>query len=74
MIRLRFACGHGVEFSDSAAPVVICPTCGDARIAGVVAPPPRFTGCASGPLVTTRDLGAVVRPLAATPLRLTEKE
>ena len=70
MISLRFRCGHGVSFSETAAPVTICPTCGDATVVSVAAPKPRFTGCASGPCVTTKDLGAAVVKLAAQPLPL----
>ena len=43
MITLTFACGHVGTWQDGdAAPR--CPVCGEARIARVVAPPPRFTG------------------------------
>ena len=49
-ITIRFKCGHSREWADGDdAPV--CAECGERQIARTVAPPPRFRGVASGPLM-----------------------
>ena len=49
-ITIRFKCGHAQAWEDTEqAPV--CRTCGERQIARTVAPPPRFRGAATGPLV-----------------------
>lgn len=50
MIRVTFQCGHEQQVEDvTVAPV--CNACGNERVVAVKAPPPRFTGSCTGPLV-----------------------
>ena len=53
MITVFWSCGHS-ERVDAATTMPVCPTCGCTQIADVYAPPPRFTGACSGPLVKGR--------------------
>lgn len=54
MITIRFACGHVVRVEQ-----MLCPTCGEHRIAQVLAPPPRFSGMATGPYADFKALEPV---------------
>lgn len=72
MIRLLFLCDHTGTSDGTGVPV--CPVCGETRVARVTCPPPRITGWASGPYVTTSlQAGAATVPLAREPLRLKEQ-
>lgn len=69
MISIRFACGHTLDADpDKGKPS--CPTCGESRIASVKAPPPRFVGTATGPLVETKPMEPGTVNLAADALKL----
>ena len=49
-MTVTFKCGHVVEMED-AKDAPTCQTCGERQIANVKAPPPRFRGVGSGPLM-----------------------
>ena len=51
------ACGHAVMISDGIA-VPTCPQCGEARVARVSAPAPKFRGVVLGPCAEYIDLPA----------------
>jgi hypothetical protein len=52
-MTVTFACGHRLDVSDDETTAPECPRCHETRIVRVVAPPPRFTGVARGPLAAT---------------------
>jgi hypothetical protein len=56
-IVATMACGHRVQMQDGIM-VPICPRCGEARVARVKAPPPRFRGVVLGPQATYEELPA----------------
>lgn len=57
MITATMACGHTIRIDDGArAP--LCPSCGEARVAFVKAPAPRFRGIVLGPCATYEDVPA----------------
>lgn len=56
-IRVRFACGHGVEV-ETGTETPVCATCGERRIARTTAPAPRFRGIAVGPCAEYVELPA----------------
>lgn len=63
--HLLLRCGCQVRFRDGEAP--ICPTHGNQVIVRVLSmPAPRFRGLASGPHVTTMDLGAFTGRIAGS--------
>ncbi len=70
MIRVQFACGHGVELPVNHVGAPVCPHCHETRIAAVFAPAPRFTGTVSGPCATTKELSPATVSLSATTLPL----
>lgn len=71
-MMLAFRCGHRGTFRENQVPQ--CPECGEQGIARAMAPPPRFTGTATGPHVTTQALEPITVNLAsAGPLKLTPK-
>lgn len=58
VIEVEFACRHRQGVDSEKTPA--CAVCGETRVARVInCPPPRFTGCASGPHVTTKALPAI---------------
>jgi len=60
MIRIRFICGHAQTHAGDGEPR--CGRCGHTTVARVEAPPPRITGWAEGPYVTTNLRLAPVGP------------
>lgn len=56
-ILATMACGHRVRIVEGIA-VPSCPKCGEARVARVSAPPPKFRGVVLGPCATYEDLPA----------------
>jgi len=56
MIKVRFVCGHLTEVHENIQTAPICPDCGTAGIARVMARPPRFRGVATGPYCETVGL------------------
>ena len=56
-ITVTFRCGHH-QIVGPDADIVICPQCGERRVARVVAPPPRFRGVATGPSAVEAEVGS----------------
>ena len=57
MIRAKFACGHEIDLTgDEQHPR--CP-CGNDRLVGLIARPPRFKGYALGPCAQYEQLPAI---------------
>jgi hypothetical protein len=64
-MQLQLRCGDIIEWRDGTAP--ICPVHGEQGVARTIGvPPPRIRGVATGPHVTTVDLGAFSGRLAGS--------
>lgn len=61
VIEIEFACRCGKQGVDiDATPSPSCRVCGETRVARVYnCPPPRFTGCVSGPHAVTQAMEPV---------------
>ncbi len=59
MILVQFACTHQVQVDAALRSPPVCVRCGETRIVHSSAPPPTFSGAASGPCA----VGGTVRPL-----------
>ena len=57
-MKIRFACGHEGQVSETATIAPIC-HCGERQIVAVAARPPRFRGACSGPYAETMALDPV---------------
>lgn len=58
MLKLRMACGHALEISETETSV-ICPECGERRVQSVQARAPKFRGVVQGPYTTYVSLPAM---------------
>lgn len=56
MISVTFECGHTKTANGSEAQLQC--QCGETRVAAVMAPSPRFSGCVTGPHAEFKDLPA----------------
>lgn len=69
-MRVLFRCGHEGRVKETQPPLCHC---GERGIARCFAPPPRFVGKATGPLVATKDLDPITVQIGESPLKLRQE-
>ena len=75
MIRVRFACGHEGQVSETVDAPPVCTQCGERTVMRTHARAPRFRGACSGPYAETMAIEpGVVNVAPGGPLKIAQEK